>query len=86
MKLFSTPVSPYARKVRIVIAEKGLSALIEMVSCAPFEVPADLVTLNPLSKVPTLQLDDGNCLYDSPVICEYLDSLGEGPSLYPSGA
>jgi glutathione S-transferase len=42
-----------------------------------------LLKINPLSKVPTLVLDDGTTLYDSPVICEYLDSVGDGPKMYP---
>src|SRR5476651_2845354 len=42
-----------------------------------------LLPLNPLSKVPTLVLDDGTSLYDSPVICEYLDSIGSAPKLFP---
>ena len=42
-----------------------------------------LLTMNPLSKVPTLVTDDGMSLYDSPVICEYLDSVGSAPGLFP---
>src|SRR5476651_191411 len=42
-----------------------------------------LLPLNPLSKVPTLVLDDGSSIYDSPVICEYLDSIGSAPKLFP---
>jgi glutathione S-transferase len=44
----------------------------------------ELAALNPLSKVPTLILDDGTILYDSPVICEYLDSVGSAPKLFPA--
>lgn len=72
MKLFSTPTSPYARKVRVMLAEKHIECEIEVVPslAAPDSpVPAH----NPLGKVPTLVLDDGTSLYDSVVIVDYLD-------------
>jgi glutathione S-transferase len=72
MKLFITPASPYARKVRIVLAEKHIECETEIVPslAAPDSpVPAH----NPLGKVPTLVLDDGTGLYDSAVIVDYLD-------------
>jgi glutathione S-transferase len=47
---------------------------------------AALLPDNPLSKIPTLVLDDGSALYDSAVICEYLDSLHDGPKLFPADA
>jgi glutathione S-transferase len=83
LKLYYSTVSPYARKVRVVIAEKGLEDHIVQQSCLPFERPADLVAVNPLSKVPCLVLEDGTALYDSPFICEYLDRL-VGPVLLPA--
>ena len=55
LKLFFASPSPYARKVRVLIAEKGLTPSIEMIVRAPFEKPADLVALNPLSKIPWSQ-------------------------------
>lgn len=72
MKLFITPASPYARKVRIMLAEKHIECETEVVPslAAPDSpVPAH----NPLGKVPTLVLDDGSSLYDSVVIVDYLD-------------
>ena len=72
MKLFSTPTSPYARKVRVMLAEKHIECEIVVVPslAAPDSpVPAH----NPLGKVPTLVLDDGTSLYDSVVIVDYLD-------------
>jgi len=45
---------------------------------------AELVKINPLGKIPTLELGDGTVIYDSPVIIEYLDTLHTGPKLYPS--
>ena len=72
MKLFITPASPYARKVRIMLAEKHIECDIEIVpSLAAPESPVP--AHNPLGKVPTLVLDDGTSLYDSVVIVDYLD-------------
>lgn len=81
MKLYGTLRSPFARKVRIVLAEKNIPCeyIITRGSTPGSPVPA----LNPLGKVPTLQRDDGSALYDSPVIVEYLDTLGSGPKLIP---
>lgn len=82
MKLFYSTSSPFARKVRIVTREKGLvSAMIE-IECNPFANPVELQQVNRLSKVPAL-LAEGLALYDSRVICEYLDSLAEQPRLVP---
>jgi glutathione S-transferase len=82
MKLYYAPSSPFARKVRVLIAENGL-ANIDEEAVNPFDLPAALVAANPLSKVPSLVRDDGSVLYDSPVICEYLDSVSGGARLIP---
>lgn len=74
MKLFYAATSPFARKVRVLIAEKDITG-VELVTVSPFETPSELIAVNPLSKVPALLLEDGGLLYDSPVICEYLDGL-----------
>ncbi len=72
MKLFITPASPYARKVRIMLTEKHIECEIEVVpSLAAPDSPVP--AYNPLGKVPTLVLDDGSSLYDSVVIVDYLD-------------
>jgi glutathione S-transferase len=72
MKLFITPTSPYARKVRIVLAEKHIECeLVVVPSLAAPESPVP--EHNPLGKVPTLVLDDGSSLFDSVVIVDYLD-------------
>jgi glutathione S-transferase len=84
MELFYADLSPYARKVRVVIEEKGLSDRVTLTPINPYEIPEALSSANPLCKVPTLVLDDGRALYDSPVICEYLDALAGG-GLLPSG-
>jgi glutathione S-transferase len=81
MKLFGSPGSPYARKVRIVLAEKQIPC--EYVVARGSAPGSPVPQFNPLGKVPTLVLDDGRGLYDSPVIVEYLDALGSGPRLIP---
>jgi len=85
MKLFYSGTSPYSRKVRLVIHEKGLTQAVTCVACNPFENTPDLEAGNPLGKVPTLILDDETPLYDSPVICEYLDTLTANRLLPKSG-
>jgi len=84
VKLYDSPASPYARKVRICAMVRGLDGRIELVPCNPNESPADLLAVNPLSKIPTLVTDDGMALFDSPVICEYLDSLGDAAPMFPA--
>lgn len=83
MRLFWSAASPYARKVRAVAREKGLAGRIDEVAVDAFRDPQDLVAANPLGKVPALVLDDGTALYDSPVICAWLDANGAGPLLVP---
>ena len=77
MRLWHNPASPFARKVRIVARETGQLARIEEIAVmvSPVSPNADLAVHNPLIKVLALQTDDGKVLYDSSVICEYLDSL-----------
>jgi len=89
VKLRYSPTSPYVRKVVMVALETGLDSKIERIatSVAPTKPNADMQKDNPLIKVPALVLDSGEALYDSPVICEYLDSLHGGAKLFPpSGA
>lgn len=86
MQLIYAKPSPYSRKVRVTALEKGLAGQIEQIIVSPLEDPAALLDANPLGKVPALRLDDGQCLYDSWVICEYLDSLAPTPQLIPHGA
>jgi glutathione S-transferase len=83
MKLLSSPPSPFARKVRVLALEKGLGERLEVIEAHPWPEPTAIIEFNPLGKVPTLILDDGSCLYDSPVICEYLDSLDPRSPLIP---
>lgn len=84
MKLHWSPRSPYVRKVMIAAHELGLVGQIDcMRSVAAMSAPNPAIMVdNPLSKIPTLVLDDGTVLIDSDVIVEYLDSLG-GATLLP---
>jgi glutathione S-transferase len=86
MKLFMSLTSPYARKVRVLARETGLIARIEEieVTVSPLSRNPDVAKANPLGKLPTLVLDDGSVLYDSPVVCEYLDSVHGGRELIPA--
>lgn len=83
MLLRFSATSPYVRKVLICAIEAGLEGRIERMPTAPGADEESLAEHNPLGKVPALVLDDGTTLYDSPVVCEYLDSLHERPRLIP---
>ena len=87
MKLYYSPSSPYVRKVTVVALETGLDSRIERIPAATTPVaPNEAVArANPLAKVPALVTDDGLVLFDSRVICEYLDSLHQGPKFFPAG-
>jgi glutathione S-transferase len=86
MILHWSPRSPYVRKVMIAIAELGLQDRVRTVrTVAGGTTPhRELMKLNPVGKIPTLELPDGTAIYDSPVILEYLDTLHQGPKLYPA--
>lgn len=84
MLLRHSPTSPFVRKVMLVLHETGLIEQVDIESVDGWSEPEALTTQNPLSMVPTLCLDDGTCLYDSPVICDYLDHLHSGPPLVPA--
>ncbi|MBM3486973.1 MAG: glutathione S-transferase [Alphaproteobacteria bacterium] len=78
--------SPYVRKVRIALHELGLENRVSFVFTwvqQPNKTLEALRAVNPLGKIPTLVTDDGEVLYDSVVILEYLDSLHDGPTLIP---
>lgn len=83
MKLFYSKNSPYARKVRVVAAEKRIDIEMALVDLADPNCPVS--QFNPLGKVPVLVLDDGESLYDSRVIVEYLDHRTPVTNLLPSG-
>jgi glutathione S-transferase len=87
MKLYHSITSPYVRKVMACAIARGIDGQITKITTNPHESPAALIADNPLSRVPCLVTDDGFALFDSPVICEYLDTLGEAMPLFPvSGA
>jgi glutathione S-transferase len=87
MKLHWSPRSPYVRKVMVVAHELGLAERLQCVRTVVggTEPHLELMRENPLGKIPTLVLRDGTILYDSPVICEYFDTLHDGPKLFPAG-
>ena len=88
MRLHYNAASPYVRKVMAVAIETGLEQRLEPTQrkMTPVAPDADLAADNPLGKIPCLVTDDGAVLYDSRVICEYLDSLHGGPKMFPAGA
>ncbi|TMI00781.1 MAG: glutathione S-transferase [Betaproteobacteria bacterium] len=81
MKLLASTASPYARKVRIVLAEKKIECELQPVDVSPVDNPVN--AHNPLGKIPTLVLDDGTALYDSRVIVEFLDNASPISRLIP---
>ncbi len=85
MKLLWSSRSPFVRKVMLVAHEKGLADRIECVRTvvAPTKPNPDVMALNPLNKLPTLILDNGQAIYDSRVIVDYLDGLTASPRLIP---
>ncbi len=87
MKLFYSATSPYVRKVMVVLHEtKQLDDVaLEAMKTTPIAPDATLLAKNPLAKVPALERPDGPTLYDSRVICAYLDDRAGG-TLYPTGA
>ena len=87
MKLYHSPASPYVRKVMVLAQETGQLDKIEIVAVAttPLAPDANVAAANPIKKIPALVTDDGMTLFDSPVICEYLDSLNGGRKMFPDG-
>jgi glutathione S-transferase len=81
--LRSSPPSPFGRKIRIAAAILGLSERLEVVVADTNDPAESLRRQNPLGKIPTLILEDGTALYDSPVILEYLDFLAGGGKIIP---
>jgi glutathione S-transferase len=84
MKLLSSPLSPYGRKVKMTLLMKGLADKVEIVTADTN--PGDNVEINstnPLGKIPALIVDGKTAIFDSNVICEYLDSLAPSPVLFP---
>lgn len=87
MQLIYAAASPFARKVRVLAHEAGLLERIELLDTAvlPTTLNEQVNARNPLGKIPVLLTDDGEALYDSRVICEYLDTLHQGRKVLPEG-
>lgn len=83
MKLRYSTTSPYVRKVSVTAIELGLADRIERLPTDTTDPASGLANDNPLGKVPALILEGGEVLYDSPVICEFLDSLHDGAKIFP---
>jgi glutathione S-transferase len=86
MKLYWSSRSPFVRKVMIAAHELGLADRIERIPAVVALAQANpaVMAYNPLNKIPTLIADDGSVLFDSTVICEYLDTLASPPRLFPA--
>ena len=87
MRLYFSPTSPYVRKVMVLLHETGQMDAVELVtgSGSPVDPGTAPLEANPLGKVPALERPDGPALYDSRVICQYLDMRAKA-GLYPEGA
>lgn len=87
MKLHSSPASPFGRKVKVLAHETSIFGrlAISVAQTSPVGPDLGLVGDNPLGKIPCLVLDDGTTLYDSCVICEYLDTTHAGIPMFPAG-
>ncbi|MGH6961649.1 MAG: glutathione S-transferase N-terminal domain-containing protein [Dongiaceae bacterium] len=83
MKLRYSPASPYVRKCLVLAHEAGLAGRIHVVPTVTADPASGLANDNPLGKIPALIVKDGQVLFDSPVICEYLDSLHGGAGILP---
>ena len=85
MKLMYAKLSPFSRKVVVAIAEKGLTPKVELLptEVGHGKINAELMRLNPIGKIPTLVTDEGESLFDSSAIIDYLDELQPQPRLIP---
>ena len=88
VRLFHSPASPYVRKVRVTAHERGVADRIELLDCAawPVKRDPDIVKHNATGKVPCLLVEGDEPVFDSRVICAYVDAMGvSGDSVYPGG-
>lgn len=86
MRLFLSPTSPFARKVKVTLIEKGLFDATGEVKVDPWRSPEELLAVNPLSQVPTLVTDDGMALTNSDMIIQWLEQTHPEPALLPRDA
>jgi len=85
VKLYLSPTSPFARKVKVALLEKGAQAAFEEVRVDPWATPAELAAANPLSQVPTLVTDSGEAIGNSDTILAWIERRFPQPSLLPAG-
>ncbi len=83
MQLYTSPASPFGRKVRACACVRDIEAQITVRNTDPNKADEALWAANPLGKIPALVTDDGLGMYDSRVICEYLDTVGDAPLMFP---
>lgn len=85
MRLFHSPTSPYVRKCMVLLHETDMLDQVDLIAATgtPVDTGSMPLAQNPLGKIPALERDDGPALYDSRVICQYLDHLSER-AFYPS--
>jgi glutathione S-transferase len=87
MKLYDFARAPNARRVRIYLAEKGITVPTEAVDLGAMQHKSDAYTaINPMQRVPCLVLDDGAVIAESTAICRYFEALHPGPPLFGTGA
>lgn len=82
MKLIGSYTSPFVRKISVILLEKGIT--FEFINEQPYNAENGVANYNPLGKVPALVTDEGEIWYDSPIIAEYIDSLGVEPAMLPA--
>jgi len=83
MRLFYVPASPYARMVRVALLETGIDGRVHKQEVTLRDRASALLPFNPVGRVPTLELDDGTILTESPLILSYIDTLHDGRALLP---
>lgn len=83
MKLHYSAASPFARKVIATAIECGLRGKLMLLPTNPHQSAPELVAANPFSKVPALELDGGDSIFESLLICEYLDGMAGGGIMFP---
>ncbi len=84
MKLYTNPSSPFGRKAVISAIETGLDAAMQIVNLNPWESAPELLRVNPLSKIPVLITEDGDSIFDSPAVCDYIDARDGHGRLLPA--
>jgi glutathione S-transferase len=86
MTLYWSSRSPYVRKVMVAAHELGVQDRLTLVrkDVAVLKPDSEVITVNPLGKIPALVLEDGTTLFESTLICEFLDGLGPAPLLFPA--